>query len=357
MLALLDIALELPQLWPQTRELILAAAPLFELAGHRDDWCIFLERGLRHSQEQGDLNAEAEIYLRLGWLHQLRGRFDSAYESFSKSKVGYQQQQYGPGTAQALNRMAFIACLHGNYPDAMALSMQGLRLLDETDPDRAMHHNMLGRIAFQQRHWEDAIRDYRRALALRRRQGDRLNIARNLRDLGTALHHGGHIESAIACLSEAIERFADLPNRQQEAVVRMNLGNLYLQEGRPSDALEQYRSATYLLRQTGDMFHLAAIHSNVGYAYSALATWEAAEHAFLAAIDCRPEAEDEFWRLDALEGLSTVYANSERTDNAVAAISEALAFLSQFPTTPDVVQRRRKLLDLRQQLMLPADVK
>ena len=51
---LLSFALDLPEVWDETRALLLALAPKMEQAGFRMEWLVYLMEGHRRSQTYAD---------------------------------------------------------------------------------------------------------------------------------------------------------------------------------------------------------------------------------------------------------------------------------------------------------------
>ena len=108
MLQALDYALEYPDAWPATRELVVALAPRMEQVGYREEWLGFLSRGIERSTEHGDEATEAELRLQLSILHQLLAQYDDARREMGISVQQFQKVGDERGRARASNRLAYV---------------------------------------------------------------------------------------------------------------------------------------------------------------------------------------------------------------------------------------------------------
>ena len=227
---ILTYALELPSAWIIVRDLLLAMAPQMERAGYREEWIVFLNKGLTVSEKTQDTEAEAYLYLYKGSIYQLLAKHDAAHASFEDARQKFQVIGDNLGLSKALNRLAFITCVwQDRYEEAMSLSQHGLSLLKRNDPECAAHYNLMGRVRYLLRDWSGAEKYYRRALEIRERQNDKRLIGYNLRDLSNVLGKLGRLDEAIKCCQRGIALLGEVHDVTEQASCRIALGTLYLE--------------------------------------------------------------------------------------------------------------------------------
>lgn len=98
---------------------------------------------------------------------------------------------------------------------------------------------------------DEALAEYRRALAALRRAGDRFWEARALNNRGMLQIHSGDLGAAEADLARSAALFAALGNRLESAKTRHNLGLVAARRGDVPTALTCYEEAGAALRRLG----------------------------------------------------------------------------------------------------------
>ena len=126
-------------------------------------------------------------------------------------------------------------------PQAVEQFTEALRI----DPESAHAHAMLGRLMIQG-WWEtpdakldQAIKHFREAARIAPENAEVQRL------LGTVLNHSGDI-AGIKHLEKAVKL------RPDHALGRMNLGDAFLQLGKPNDAAIQFQEALELANKAGD---------------------------------------------------------------------------------------------------------
>lgn len=339
---ILIYALDIPQAWLTVRTLILAVAPQMEQAGYRDEWIDYLEKAINLSRNAKDTEAEAELTLQKGRIHQLRGNFDTARSCFEASCQLFETLGHATGLARALNRVAFICCMTEQFDTSIALSHRALNLLADDDPNRAAHYNVLGRVAYLTRDWSTATHYYTKALTIRERQDDKRLVGYNLRDLSAALGEQGRIEEAIHCCQKSIVLLGEVGDPIQQATCRINLGTLYLTE-QPIKALACFEFVKPLFHKIRDELNLAIIYTNIGVAHRLSGEWWQAERALQTAIGYWTPLNRGFFLLNAWEELGVTQMQQGKSE-AIATFKQALEMMSKLSETPSLLHLKNKLL-------------
>lgn len=335
----LSFSFKLAEAWPVTRDLLLAMAAPMEQGGHRDDWIPYLEQGVQQSHLLGDVQAEAELRLHLGYLFQLLGKFREAYVQVMVSVKQFDEVDNFRNQAKALNRLAYIARLQRRYEEAEYLLQDASKLLEEDDPEWANSFFVQGAIAFDKRDWATATHYFQGSLALWEKLGDKRRIAWGLRNLGPALQAQRRYDEAIACYTKAITLLEDVRDIAQQSIAYMNLGIVYLLLEQPQKALELFMLGEPVLYKTHDELHLAMNYCNRGIAHRDLRQWEQAENAFLSSLERWKQIGNVEAIVNVLDELGVTYLEQSLPEKALTIFREALEQLARIENEPGYQHR------------------
>ncbi|HRX01511.1 MAG: tetratricopeptide repeat protein [Anaerolineae bacterium] len=330
----LSYALDLEEIWPETRALLLALAPRMEQAGHRDDWIPYLSQGVQQSHRLDDISAEAALRWHLGVILELQSRFADAREQLELSAAQFAACADNRNQARALNRLALIARLQRQPVEASSLVDHTLELLEPEDTERAYCYIIKGALALDARTWEDAATCFNTSIAILRPGDQRRMLAWSLSNLGAALRQKGDTAQAIACYEEAIAIFLEVEDPVHLASARMNLGNVYLKAGDPQRALEYYRAAEPVFRQVQETLRLASIYLNIGMACRELGMWVESERSMKTSIDLFAQLELPEDVANVREEMGRTYRAQGQTGEAAQQFEKALAILRDTPADP-----------------------
>jgi tetratricopeptide (TPR) repeat protein len=197
----------------------------------------------------------------------------------------------GADVERSRRELELAAALHeeNNVPAAIGHLREALEL----DSENAEAHLLLAMIHAQRGNTpvaETHAREGVDLLVAQERQGATLAEARNL--LGNVLlQRGKHDEAATVLLAAATDEMNTAPH-----LAWGTLGRVYLEQGRPAEAIEPLRNAV----QVQPRFCVG--HHFLGRALFELGRFEDAEHALVAALEADPSCADapqlqNAWRL------------------------------------------------------------
>ncbi len=152
----------------------------------------------------------------------------------------------------------------------------------DRNPDCWLAHNNLGLISAEREHFDEAIREYRAALAIDRRQ------AEPHYNLGLALASLGQLDEAAQEYRQALE------SKPNHAEAHNNLGNVLLIRGQTEEAIAEYRLALELNPENEEAhYNLAVVLAQRGLSV------EAIDH-YRRALAIKPDDSEARQNLDAL---------------------------------------------------------
>ncbi|WP_324801509.1 tetratricopeptide repeat protein, partial [Stackebrandtia sp.] len=172
----------------------------------------------------------------------------------------------------------------------------------ESSAARATTLNRLGGVRWRLGDFAAAVKYYRLALILARREGDRHGEGHALNNLGTAYDHLGQYGEAQAVCQQALEIHRATGDTHAEALTLSNLGAIHEHLDADVDAESFYRQALELHRRTDDRFCVALVLGRLGALHHRLGDLAAAEEARRRALDICRELGDRETEVDLLNG-------------------------------------------------------
>jgi len=154
-------------------------------------------------------------------------------------------------------------CLQENAAALQAFTRaEPLSAGDTAFEGKVRHH--LGELRFALGDLDGAIGEYRQALELRRRLGDRSGEALTSSNLGYALHLRGRYDEAAIHFDRALALWKPDDDPGERATTLLNRGQLHRQLGEWEQARERFNAALPLFRQAKDRNHEAAALNALG---------------------------------------------------------------------------------------------
>jgi tetratricopeptide (TPR) repeat protein len=285
LLHILNYALDLPDAWLLTRDLILVCTLHFEQTGPWDEWATYLAKAIYASRKSLDLASEAQFLCDLGTLYQLRSQYEAAQTTFLRAADSFQRLLDARRQARALHRAAAVATSLRRFEEANHLANAALALLDEQDPEIAQNHTVRAFLAYDAGAMEEAAHHFTQALHIWEQAGEPRMVAFSLLNLGTALRLLDKFAEAIAFFEQAIAFFTEIDDVYHTALARNNLGNVFLSMNQPLSALELFQAAEKVFREQKAIAGLARVYNNQGVALRELQQYSAAERFFYAGLE------------------------------------------------------------------------
>ncbi len=326
---LLSFGLKLDDAWPVTRELLLALAPKMELAGFREEWIPYLEKGIQCAQKVGDGLVAAECELQIGMLYQLMSRFEDASSWLLISIEHFDAHNDTQGQARALNELAWLEQLQHHYEAAEQHVARSLALSATDQQICADAWRIKGMIAIGRRRWQEAVSSHLQALNIFQELGDVRKMAWSMQNMGYALRELGQLDEAKYHLESAAKTLQQLQDHHHLAIVWMNLANVFLSQDNPQSAYELFMVAQEKFEKHGDLLNQAHTLTNQGIALLKLGKLVIAQSMFRKAAHVYRALDDWIWHINALDGIVMALTASGQYSEALQIADQALAILPQ----------------------------
>lgn len=332
-LHVLEFALALPELWPDTAGLLLALAPRLEQSSLHPRALPLLQRGVTLCRGPADCGIQAELELHVAQALVALGDLPVAQAWLADSL----QHAIAAGDplrqAAALNRWAYLDHLQCRPAQAQARVAEALALTPPGHAEEIYARFVQGMLALAAHDWPAALQHLQAALHGWQQRGAPVRAARSLTNLGAAYRGAGCIAEAIACYSQALAELAELGDLVNAAATHMNLGNLYNERGDISLALAHYNQAEPVFRAAHDRVRLARLNANLGLAYSRNSQWQPAQAALHAAVSYYLDLDDPRGAANSLDALAEVHLARGDAAAAFPPLHQALALLADYRGT------------------------
>ena len=225
--------------------------------------------------------AGAWAWLYLGQVHRSLVDHERARPCFRNASALYEQMGDATGMANVLDQLGKLVWVEGaggGYDEALKQFERALDLRRRVADPRAIAQSLgsIATIHLLRGRIDEADAEYSEALGLRRSLGDRSGEATTLVGLG-AVHHarGDHVK-AMESWRRGLELAERLGDRELIAVLLNNLGETHLGLGDLDAAAKQLKQARSIVLDTGDQRAAADILRNLGALALAQGDWDQA---------------------------------------------------------------------------------
>ena len=190
----------------------------------------------------------------------------------------------------------------GAWDQEAALIHDTLARLPTGSPRRAAHIHQLGMLAQKRGDYEEADRQYQRALDISERLGDQAGMATGYHQLGILAQHRGDYEEADRQYQRALDISERLGDQAGMASSYHQLGRLAQERGDDEEAVRQYQRSLDIKERLGDQAGMASSYHQLGMLAQERGDDEEAERQYQRALDI-------FERLGNQASMASSYHN------------------------------------------------
>lgn len=272
-------------------DLAVTTATLFESGHYSDDWRESHESALALARSARNERGEAALLSSLGFL-ELGTRLSVAQEHFGEALKIFEAIGDDGGRALALAGLAFADRMDGNY-------------------DRA-------------------LRTYRTAVAGFRAAGDLAGEAYTLKAMGRIHADWQDFGTAEELLNSSLAICKKLDSVRLTAQAQYELGEMYLRQGRLTDAIEALEPVQQWTMETGDVIGQAYALCGLGNARRLIGDLSGAKVALTTALELTTRGDDRLIRGRILLALAELDHALDRNGLAMSRTREAIRVFDEF---------------------------
>jgi tetratricopeptide (TPR) repeat protein len=212
------------------------------------------------------------------------------------------------------------------FDDAIAFYKKSLQIYeDEGDfySPATVYHN-LGILAQKQRRFEDAIAFYNKALQIREDAGDFYSAASDYHHLGMVAQYQRRFDDAIAFYNKALQIREDAGDFYSAATDYHHLGMVAQEQQRFDEAIAFYNKALQIREDAGDFYSAATDYHHLGILAQLQRRFEEAIAFYNKALQIFEDTEDFYTAATVYHQLGMVAQEQRRFDEAIAFYNIAL---------------------------------
>ncbi len=189
--------------------------------------------------------------------------------------------------------------------------------------DRA--HLLLGHIYMESSRWEEAKKEYRKAMQSRIKEV----VIDAYRGIGKVYWRLGEHEKAAENLQKAMELAKETDNLNMLGITTIDLANIYSNWGKYPEAIRLYEEAIKILESVGNISEISRAYNNLGEVYKYEGDMEKAIESYLKCVEYAERTEDMTHVGYGVENLGTVYTYMGRFEEATEYLSKAYRIFSK----------------------------
>jgi len=134
-----------------------------------------------------------------------------------------------------------------------------------------------------------AIAQFKRALELEGKLGNKLGLAINTKNIGDCLEQKGNLDEALAQYQKSLALNEEINNSFGKVLCKNGIAQVYLKKGRPEEALSLLHQITEPISKIKDRFIWSVILINMGWAHMELGNYTEAEREMLQGLKMASE--------------------------------------------------------------------
>ncbi|MCB9136499.1 MAG: tetratricopeptide repeat protein [Anaerolineales bacterium] len=305
----------------------------FEIHGPWKEWIHLMERAIQLCQEEAPAQA-CKLLNRLGFLYRLDRQLPTALEIHHRTLHLTEQMALEFEQVYAHFFLSDDYYAVKNYEQAILqgqLAVAGFERLGAFGPELAGAYNTLGLVAMEQGFFEQAETHYTQALALFKTNQRREKQLHVMNNLAVVLAKMGQYDTALNWIEKALHLLAETPNPILATHLRLMQGTIYFETRAFAQAEATFLAIdTLFLQQTGLVWHLGAVSTDLGNVALETARYPEAEAYLSEAVRHFRQVDDGLNLANSLGDLARAVASQGRGLEAKAFYDEALNLLQNY---------------------------
>jgi tetratricopeptide (TPR) repeat protein len=217
------------------------------------------------SRKNGDRETESDCLMAMGRLMGSRDRGTDAIKFYSEAARIREELQDTLGLSASHFHISETLWLAGNLEGAVKHSQEAYELIQGVEKDGGLEILVrTGDILFDMQQYEEAYKQYKKALTLSEKLREIKIQSICLWGLGATLKRMGKLEEALESYFQAARIRRDMHDRVEELLCRIEAGIILLRLRKIEEALEQFNKALRISRKYDDSLREALALFHVG---------------------------------------------------------------------------------------------
>ncbi|MBN4065815.1 tetratricopeptide repeat protein, partial [Candidatus Amoebophilus asiaticus] len=295
---------------------------------HPDSALYYAHRQQSIAKKLKDSKRLAAALNNIARVHWMQGNYPETLKNiFEKLRI-HEQIKDRAGIALTLSNIGLVYWNQGDYPKALKYYFKALVIDKELGNRRGMAKRFgnIGLVYDDQGDHPKALKHYFEALEIDKELGNKRGMAIRLGNIGIAYYdqgslfrHDGDSVKAVANFTKALKHHfealkidKELGDKRGMAIRLGNIGIVYRIQGDYPKALKHYFEALEMAKEFGDKRSIAINLGSIGRLYTDTKKYEEAERYLKQAIEITKEIGVLYYEKYYQENISTLYAKTYR---------------------------------------------
>ncbi len=298
---------------------------LYTLTGKWDTAEEVLNQALTLERNIDNPLLKARIWKRMGYLWLEKGKYTEADEILRDAEQVFSELGEEAGVSEVLGYRGLIHYYRGEL-DAAVESFKEQLAIAERRGDRAtvaLVNKYLGGVAFYQGKLDDALAHYQINMEIVMSLGVEKDIGVAYNNLGLVHSHMKKFEQALDYYSKAMAIHEKLGIGQYIVYTANNMGELYTWLGRYEEAIDSFLRQRNMALEMGNRRHVAVSNNGLGNGYKGLGMYDVAELYYEKSVTIAREMPLKNLLVEFLFEQADLYYRMEQFDTAAGLCTEA----------------------------------
>lgn len=202
----------------------------------------YLNSAVELAKETNLPKKHTQALFQIGTVYTLQFAKDSSQYYFERALVLAQEHDFKDEIASIYGNMGILHYYFNNLDSALILYQKSLEMLEETGdiPRQIKRYNNIAAAYSSQTNYPQAISTFFKALRLSEKIGDEEAIVKLYNNIGNSYYSLGDSKNALEYYQKSLSQTS--PDQINfRSTILSNLGEIWLSEGKPNMALEQFR--------------------------------------------------------------------------------------------------------------------
>ena len=220
---------------------------------------------------------------------------------------------------QTFQVMGELQSYHGHYEEAIRQYDRALAYFSEADEDELYFETirLKGNVYLFLSHYDQAVNLYNSALDFYRRNEMNIGISRCLNNLGVIQRYKGEYGEALILYEESVLYLDSVENAYDISQAYINMGNVFVHLGSYERALEYYQKALAISEREGYLNNISFCLSNSGVVQNKCRNYSEAHRLYTRALTVSESINDQIKISNCLINIGTNFAEMGRPEEGL----------------------------------------
>jgi len=263
---------------------------------------------------------DADVLFELGGLYQNSSAYDKARKEYMKVLA------LDPKRVEALLAMGILEIYDGNPQKALEYFTRAQPLAVEfgNDEERSEILQDVGLAYAALNKQEDALRNLRDSLEIKRRLGLKKGMAKSLDSIASSEDILGKTDQALKDYKEALALWQDLGDKAGTGDIQNDLAQFYVDHGDYDQALKLFKESLEAQTEVGNQSNQGLVLNNIGNAYFYKGDYQNARTYYEQSLEVREKLKVPGTIADTLHNLGDTSSKMGQYDAAIEYYLRAL---------------------------------